>query len=150
MKFQATVLLAKKSATGIEVPATIVEGLGAGKKPAVKVTIGDYSYRSTVASMSGTYMLPLSAEHRAGASIQAGDTVEVDIVLDDNEPREVTLPSDFLEELDRNPSAKAFFENLSYSNKRRFLLNIEGAKTSETRTRRLEKTIAALNEGRLQ
>ncbi|MGO4373251.1 YdeI/OmpD-associated family protein [Paenibacillus sp. MCAF20] len=149
MKFQAVVLLAKKSATGIEVPEHVVEGLSAGKKPAVKVTIGDYSYRSTIASMGGKYMLPLSAEHRAGAGAQAGDTVDVEIEMD-TEPREVTLPADFSEELDRNPNARAFFETLSYSNKRRFLLNIEGAKTPETRARRLEKSIAALNEGRPQ
>jgi hypothetical protein len=149
MKFQAVVMLAKKTATGFEVPEEIVEKLNAGKKPAVKITIGAYSYRSTVASMGGKYMLPLSAEHRAGAAVQAGDTVEVEIELD-TDPREVSLPADFSEELDRNPNARAFFETLSYSNKRRFLLNIEGAKTPETRARRLEKSIAALNEGRLQ
>jgi hypothetical protein len=43
MTFQTTLLLAGKTATGIEVPSEVVEGLGGGKKPAVRVTLGDYT-----------------------------------------------------------------------------------------------------------
>ena len=74
MKFRGTLLLAGKTATGFEVPAEVVADLGAGKKPAVTVTLNNgYSYRSSVGSMGGKYMLPVSAEHRAGAGI-AGAT----------------------------------------------------------------------------
>nr|WP_281169509.1 DUF1905 domain-containing protein [Paenibacillus harenae] len=73
--------LSKKTATGIQVPDEVVESLGAGKKPAVKITIGDYSYRSTVASMGGVFIIPVSAEHRSGAGVSAGGEVDVDIEL---------------------------------------------------------------------
>ena len=66
MKFQTTIEQSGKTATGLVVPEQVVEGLGAGKKPAVSVTINGYTYRSTIASMGGRFMLPLSAENRAG------------------------------------------------------------------------------------
>ena len=147
MKFRATILLSGKSATGIQVPDEIVASLGSSKKPPVHIRIGDYSYRSTVASMSGKYMIPLSAEHRQGAGVAAGDEVDVEIEPD-NAPREVTVPPDFLSALDLNPDAKQFFEGLSYSNKLRIVLSIEGAKTVETRQRRIANAASMLSEGR--
>ena len=147
MKFRTIIQLNGKTATGIQVPEEVVESLGSGKKPAVKVTIKDYTYRSTVASMGGKFMIPISAENRKGAGVAAGDEVDVDIVLD-SEPRKVSVPSDFAAELDRYADARKFFDGLSYSDKRRFVLSIEGAKKAETRKRRIDKTINLLREGR--
>jgi len=149
LKFKATLERSKKTATGIQVPDEIVEALGGGKKPPVNVTIGSYTYRSTVASMGGRFMLPVSAEHREGAGIQAGDAVEVELELD-TAPRELAVPEDFAEALDRRAEARQFFDRLSYSNQRRFVLNIEGAKSAETRQRRIEKSVELLREGKLQ
>jgi hypothetical protein len=147
MKFPATIELGGKTATGIEVPAEVVDALGAGKRPAVRVTIKGHSYRSTVASMGGRFMLPVSAENRERAGVAAGNDVDVDIELD-TEPREVTLPADFAAALERNAKAASFFDGLSYSKKRWHILSIEGAKSDETRQRRIEKSVAMLREGR--
>ena len=73
MKFRATVELGGKTATGVEVPAQVVVALGSSKKPAVRVTINGYIYRSTMASMGGRFMLPVSAEVRQAAGVAAGD-----------------------------------------------------------------------------
>lgn len=148
MKFRSMVELGGKTATGIEVPADAVTALGAGKKPAVIVTINGYAYRSTVASMGGRLMIPLSAEHRAAVGVAAGDEVEVALALD-TEPREVEVPGDFAEALDGAAGAASYFASLSYSNKRRIVLAIDGAKTAETRQRRIEKTVQELSEGRM-
>lgn len=148
MKFTTTLELAKKTATGIHVPDDIVEALCAGKKPPVVVTIGSYSYRSTIASMGGRFMLPVSAEHHAGAGIEAGDEIEVALELD-TAPRELEVPQDFADALDSTAEARQFFDSLSYSNKRRFVLNIEGAKSEETRQRRIEKSVGLLGEGKI-
>ena len=51
MRFRATVQLNGKTATGIEVPDEAVAALGQGQRPPVRVTIGSYSYRTTVARM---------------------------------------------------------------------------------------------------
>ena len=147
MGFRVTVLLGGKTATGIAVPAEVVAALGPGKRPPVRVTINGHPYRSTVAPMGGAFMLPLSAEHREHAGVAAGDEVDVDIELD-TEPREVAVPPDFAEALDRDADARRHFDGLSYSRKLRHVLSIEQAKTAETRQRRIAKAVSMLREGR--
>jgi bifunctional DNA-binding transcriptional regulator/antitoxin component of YhaV-PrlF toxin-antitoxin module len=144
MKFTASVDLHGKTATGIVVPPEVVEGLGSGKKPAVTVTINGFSYPSTIASMGGRFLLPVSAEIRAGAGVSAGDVVDVDVVLDSS-TREVAVPDDLAAALKKAPAAKKAFEALSNSNKKRHVLSVEGAKTAETRERRIAKVLAELD-----
>ena len=147
MKFKAKLELGGKTATGIQVPEKVVEALGKGKQPPVSVTIKGYTFRNKVFVRDGEYMLPVSAEHREGAGIAAGDTVEVDIELD-TAPREVTVPADFAKALEGVPAAKRAFEALSYSRKGWHVLQVEGAKTEETRQRRIEKSVGMLREGK--
>jgi hypothetical protein len=147
MRFRTTILQGDKTATGIEIPPEIVEGLGKGRRPPVKVTIRGYTYRSTVAVMGGAYMVGVSADNRAGAGVKGGDSVEVDIEPD-TEPRTVELPEDFAAALAAEPAAGATFERLSNSNKGWHTYQIEGAKSPETRARRIAKSIEALREGR--
>ena len=71
-RFHTTILQAGKTATGIRIPPEVIEGLGSGKRPAVRVTINGHTYRSTVAPLGGVFMLPVSAEHRASAGVAAG------------------------------------------------------------------------------
>ncbi len=149
MQFHATILLNGKTATGVRVPPDVVTALGSSKRPAVKVTIRGYTYRSTVATMDGEFMLPVSAEVREKAGVKAGDEVDVDVELD-TEPRQVDLPTDFAEVLAGDPEARRFFDGLSYSQKRWFVLGIEDAKTLETRQRRIDKAVGMLHEGRAQ
>lgn len=144
--FAAVVELGGKTATGIEVPAEVVEALGQGRRPPVQVTIGGHTYRSTVAVMGGRFMVPLSADNRRLAGVVAGDAVDVDIELD-TEPREVTVPADFADALDQDAKAKGAFDAMSYSHRRRHVLAIEDAKTPETRQRRIAKAVAMLREG---
>ncbi len=143
MKFRTLVELGGKTATGLEVPAEILAALGTHKRPAVRVTLGGHTYRSTIAPLGGKFMLPLSAENREAAGVAAGDEVEVEIELD-TEPREVEVPDDLAAALAQAPEAKATFEQLSYSRKRQHVLAIEGAKSAETRQRRIAKALDAL------
>jgi hypothetical protein len=143
MRFRTTVELGGRTATGLEVPAAVVEALGAGRRPPVRVTIGGHTYRSTVAVMGGRYLLPLSAENRTAAGVAAGDEVEVAVELD-TEPREVPVPADLTAALAGDDGARAAFERLSYSHRRRHVLAIEEAKTPETRMRRIARTVDGL------
>ena len=149
MRFHTTILQSGKTATGIRIPDEIVEGLGAGKRPAIRVTIGDYTYRSTVAVMGGAYMVGVNADNRAGAGVAGGDEVDVEIDLD-TAPREVTVPADFGAALDAEQEARRTFDRLSYSNKSWHVLQIEGARSDETRRRRIGKSVDALREGRIR
>ena len=147
MKFRTTIEQAGKTATGIHIPDEVVESFGAGKRPAIRVTINGYTYRSTVASMGGRFMVGVSAPNREAAGVTGGDTVDVDIELD-TAPREVVAPPDFVKALQKDPKAKKTYDALSNSNKGWHVQSIEGAKTDETRQRRIAKSIAALHEGR--
>jgi len=143
VRFRGTVLRNGRTATGIEVPATVVEELGSGKRPRVTVTIGAYTYRSSIGTVSGRYMLPVSAEHRAGAGIEAGDEIEVTVELD-TAPRTVEVPPDFAAALDAEPAARANFDKLSFSHQRAHVDPINAAKAEETRQRRIAKSVAML------
>ena len=147
MRFRTTIRQSGKTATGIQVPAEVVEALGSGKRPAVKVRINGYTYRSTVAVLGGVYMVGVNAEHRAGADVAGGDEVDVDIELDTT-PREVTVPADLAAALDAKPDARRTFDGLSYSNRSWHVLQVEGAKTSETRQRRIARSVDLLKQGR--
>ncbi|WIX88949.1 YdeI/OmpD-associated family protein [Amycolatopsis sp. DG1A-15b] len=147
MKFRTTVLLGGKTATGLPVPGDVVEALGAGKKPAVTVTLGGHTYRTTVASRGGQFLVPLSAENREQAGVAAGDDVDVEITLD-TAPRELDIPADLAEALAADDTARARFESLSYSAKQRFVLPIGQAKTAETRQQRVAKVITDLRAGK--
>lgn len=149
MRFRTTVVQSGKTATGIRVPDEVVEALGAGRRPAVRVTINGFTYRSTVAVMGGVSMIGVSAENRAGAGVAGGDEVDVDLQLD-TAPRQITEPADLAAALDAQPAARRMFDNLSYSNKSWHVLHIEGARTDETRQRRIRKSVDALSEGRIR
>ncbi len=147
MKFRTVLHQSGKTATGIVVPVSVVEALGAGRRPPVRVTIGDYSYRSTLATVDGMPMVGVSAEHRAGAGVAAGDEVEVAIELD-TEKREVAVPLELAAALDAEPVARRTFDALSNSNKSWHVLQVTGAKTDETRERRIARSVEALRAGR--
>jgi hypothetical protein len=143
MQFRSTILASGKTATGIPVPESIVTALDAGKRIPVVVTIGDYSYRSSIVFYGGQYLISLSAENRAGAGVAAGDEIEVGVEVDDA-PREVDVPADLRSAIDARTGAATAFAGLSYSNQRRIVLAVEGAKTEATRKRRIEKAIEEL------
>ena len=147
MNFRTVVELGGKTATGIRVPPEVVEALDSGKKPAVRVTINGYTYRSTIAVYGGEFLLPVSAEVRERAGVSAGDEIEVAVELD-TEPRMIEVPDDLAAALAADTGAQQFFEGLSYSNKRRIVLSINDAKTAETRQRRIAKTIENLRQGK--
>lgn len=142
--FTTTVLKDKeKSATGLPVPADAVAALGAGKKPRVKVSLNGYTYRTTLATMGGVFMLSLSAENREAAGVQAGQTVEVTLELD-TEPRSVEVPDDLAAALAMAPGAREVFDALSFSARKEFVRQVETAKAPETRERRIAGIVAKL------
>lgn len=149
MRFRAELERSGKTATGFEVPESVVTELGAGRRPAVRVTINGYTYRSSVAVMGGRFMVGVSASHRAAAGVSAGEVHDIELALD-TAPREVAVPSDLAAALDAEPEARAYFDGLSYSNKRWHVEAIEAAKRPETRQRRVERSLAAFREGRVR
>lgn len=121
--------------------------MGSTKKPAVHVTINGHTYRSTVATMGGRFMLAVSADNREKAGVAAGDAVDVILELD-TEPRQIVVPEDLARAMKGDAAAKKFFEGLSFSKQRGFVDPIEQAKAPETRARRIEKAMQNLRAGK--
>lgn len=142
MSVSFEVTLPASGPTGIEVPAELVESFNAGKRVPVIVTIGDYSYRSTVAPYRGPYMISVSAENRAGAGISHGDTITVTLEHD-TAPRVVEPPADLEAAFD--DATRAAWQKLSFSHQRAHVDAIEKAKSAETRARRVAATLDALH-----
>lgn len=136
----------KVNATGLPVPTEAVAAMGAGKKPKVKVSFNGYTYRSTVAAYGEVFMLPLSAEHRQAAGVNAGETVEVTIELD-SEPRIVEVPFDLANALAGTPGARAAFDKLSYTMRKEYVRQVVSAKAQETRLRRITGIVSKLSGG---
>jgi hypothetical protein len=110
--FTATVVPAG-NATGIEVPAEVVDALQAGRRPKVVITTHGHSWRSRVASKGGRFLVGISAANRAATGIELDDEVEITLELD-TEPRVVVEPTDLAEALDTDPLAREAFDRLPY------------------------------------
>lgn len=146
MRYTTELLLEGKTATGVDVPPEVVEALGGGGRIAVRVAINGVEYPSTVATWKGQTRIPVSAEIRSAAGIAAGDNIEVDVVRDDA-PRTVEVPEDLQAALDDDPAVRSAFAALSYSNQRRHVLAVTGARAAETRARRIAVVVGELAPG---
>ncbi len=141
--FHTTIISTGGNTAGIKIPPEVIESLGGGKKPAVKVTINGKSYQSTVAVMSGNYMVGVSSENRAIVGVKAGD--EVDVTLDlDTEPRIYELPEDLAAALAAKSGATEAFHASAPSKRKEFVRQVTDAKTPETRERRIAKIVEQL------
>ncbi|RZU20425.1 uncharacterized protein DUF1905 [Kribbella rubisoli] len=147
MKFTAELLSTGKNTAGFEVPDSVVESLGGGGRPKVSVTVNGFTFRTSIARMGGRYLLGFSAERRTEAGVTAGEVLEVDVELD-TAPRELEVPEPLAAALAADSQAQEFWETLSYSNRQWHVLQVTSAKTDATRDRRIEKSIAALRDGR--
>ncbi|HYO21456.1 MAG TPA: YdeI/OmpD-associated family protein [Flavisolibacter sp.] len=142
MKFKTRILQVGNN-TGIQLTEELLDKLGGGKKPLVKVTLNNYTYRSAVGKMNEKFMISLSAENRKNANVKGGDEIEVTVELD-TEPRTVELPLEFKKALDKNKTASSAFEKLAPSKQKAMVLSITGAKTEETKKKRMDKAIQDL------
>ena len=143
MDFEGTLELDGKTATGITVPTEIVDALGAGKRPAVLVTINGHTFSTTIGSMKGLLKIPVSAERRGLIEAEAGDALRISVVLD-TAPAKIEVPSDLADALATDQAAAEFFSGLTASQRKGFIVPIEDAKTADTRGRRVEKAMTAL------
>jgi hypothetical protein len=131
--------------TGIPVPPEVIEALGGGKRPAVNVTVNGYSYRSTVAPLSGQFLISFSSDKRVESGIAGGDEIEVELTLD-TASRAVEPPADLVAALDASPGTRAAFDDLSPSKQKAHVVSVESAKSEETRQRRVTAVVAALSQ----
>ena len=130
---------------GFVVPDEVVEELGGGRRPKVVVTIGKHTWRSSIANMGGQFMLGVSMANREAAGVVAGQTLDVDVVLD-TAPRTVDVPDDLAAELAGDGGARETWATWSFTRQKEAARLLTEAKQPETRTRRLTKVLAELRD----
>lgn len=132
-----TVTLADEGAIPIEFDQRAIFGRA---RPPVVVTLGGYSYRSTIAIMGGVTFVPLRKSNREAAGVARGETIEVTLTLD-TAPRTVEVPDMLGDALDA-AGVRAGWDRLSYTAQREQAEAIESAKRPETREKRIAAAIA--------
>jgi hypothetical protein len=143
VKFKTKVASGGGNTAGIIIPPEKVEQLGQGKRVPVVVSLNGFSYRNTIAVMSGKFCVGISADIRQSTGLTVGDSVDVVLTVDEK-PREVKIPDELKKILAKYPASKEFFDSLSYSSKLRFALQIETAKTPETLKKRIDLVTTAI------
>jgi hypothetical protein len=145
--FTATIIDAGGGGAFVEVPFDVEKAFGE-KKPKVKAMIEGVSYRGTLVRM-GTecHLLLILKSIREQIGKTFGDEIQVS-VESDTEPRVVEVPSDFAKALKKEKSAQAYFKSLSYTHQREYVNHIMEAKREETRTKRIDRTIEILKQGK--
>ncbi|NNC13679.1 DUF1905 domain-containing protein [Planctomonas sp. JC2975] len=126
---------------GLEVPASVVEALGAGKRPRIRVTLGDHTWSTRIAIMRGRNLIGLSNANRAAAGVATGEEVTVAIEVD-SDPTTVTVPDDVAAALETESGAREGFDRLTPSQRKQRIRVIEQAKTAPTRERRIAALLA--------
>ena len=128
--------------TAIQISPEIIEQLGSGRRPLVRMTLRNHTYRSAVAVMDGMFLVSLSAENRQAAGVKGGEEVDVTIALD-LEPRTVEAPPDLRAALVKAKALDAFNASAP-SMQKEYVRQVEEAKARETRDRRIAKIVEKL------
>ena len=147
MKLTAELESTGGNTAGFRVPDEFVAELGGGGRPKITATINGHTWQTSIAKYSGEYWLGVSAANRHAAEVEAGELLDVEVVLDSS-VREIEVPDDLAAALAADPAAQATWDKLSYSNKRYHAEQIGGAKTDETRARRIAKSVQTLSSGK--
>ncbi len=139
-----TIIKAFGNNTGIVVPEENLLELNAGKKPPVKVNVNGYEYQSSIASMSGYYLIPLSKEHRLKSGLNGNDEVDVTLTLESKD-RNVEVPVELIQILKEN-NLLELFEKQSYSNRKEMVRLVVDAKKEDTKIKRLSQIVNQLKD----
>jgi hypothetical protein len=113
----------------------------------IKATFDGHPYRGLIANMgTGSHVLLVRKDIRAAIGKKVGDSIAVEIE-EDMEERVVEIPEDLQEVFKKNKKAKEFFDTLSYTNRKEYVVWINSAKKTLTRETRVKATISKLLKG---
>jgi len=146
MEFRTELESTGGTTTGFAVPASVVEALGAGRRPKVAATVLGYTWRTSIASMGGRFLLGASAAVRDAAGLTAGELYTVAVEVD-AAPRSVEVPDDLGAALAASAPAASAWQALTYSRQRQLAEAVLAAKKPETRARRVATTVEQLASG---
>ncbi len=128
----------------IEFPYDVQQEFGVKGQVKVLATFDGYEYRGSLVKMGRQcHFIGITQPIRSIIGKNPGDMVLVTI-QQDVAPRMVEVPEDFQKLLLGNHDARAFFDTLSFSNRKEYVQWITSAKKTETREKRLTESIVKL------
>jgi hypothetical protein len=133
--------------TYLAIPFSVLEVFGRKGQVPVRATINGFTFRNSLMPRQGIHILGVGKDILEGAGAATGDTVQVELALDDA-PRTVDVPADLKAALGKAGAQAKAFAALSFSHKTEYVDWIESAKKPETRLRRVEKTLEMLAAGK--
>jgi uncharacterized protein YdeI (YjbR/CyaY-like superfamily) len=77
--------------------------------------------------------------------VKTGDPVKLELELDVTE-RQIEMPDELKQLLDKNPQASLAFNALSYSHRKEYVDFVNSAKRADTRSRRLENILPMISQ----
>jgi len=130
----------------IEIPADLAQQMKPGNKKSFRVRgMLDALPVRGMALMpmgEGNFIMALKAEVRKGIHKNAGAMLNVK--LEEDIDYKIETPDDLQECFDFEPEAFEFFNSLAKSHREYFIKWIDGAKTNETRAKRIVNTVNAM------
>ena len=136
---------ARGAATFITLPFDVKAIFGRARCP-VRVTINDHTWRTTTQVYGDDYHIVVNADARTAASVDAGDSVRVQVKKDDT-VRTTEVPPELAVRLRTDAEAKDAFEALAPSHRREYARWVGEAKLPQTRVRRAEVAMERLKTG---
>lgn len=130
----------------IEIPFDVEKEFG-GKRVKVAATFDGVPYRGLIVTMQGRTFIGVNKEIRQKMGKNPGDEIAVTLEKDKAE-RVAAMPPDLEKRL--SPEAKAFYDSLSYTNKKSFTQWIESAKAQATRERRVAEAAAMMAQRKIR
>ncbi len=121
---------------------------GASDRHNVTGIIEGRRVRGTLTIVGGVHYLLLGPAWCRDPRVGPGANVTV--VLAPEGPHLGSLATDFRARLEAEPEARRFFESLATFYRKGYVRWIEEAKRPETRSKRIEETVAGLKAGRRQ
>jgi len=131
------------NSAAIVFPYKAVDIFGTKGRIPVKFTVGEHTFRSSLAPMGGCHMMVFNLEMRTKTGFKAGDTIHISMEKD-TEPRTVDIPEDVTNDISTDENAFHTFMKYSYSHKKEVMDWINDAKKPETRQKRIQKLLDTL------
>ena len=138
-----TTLQARGPAAAAVLSDEQVAALGAGRSPAVRITVGGRTAEGRITRRGEENLLGLSRERRGQLGVEAGDEVELEIRVLTGPPT-LDLPPELAAALETDAAARAAFDALAPSHRKELARSVADAKRPETRARRLEAALDRL------
>ena len=144
-KFEAVIIKHETLDSGfIEFPYDVQKEFGRKGQVKVKAYFDGFEYRGSLVKMGHhCHIIVLNKKVREAIGKVPGEKVDV-VIFEDIEERTVDLPADLETAMKGFPTARTFFDSLSFTHKKEYVEWVTSAKKPETRMARIDKCIEML------